>query len=58
MVRKDKKINAYVNVYIYNIKIHNMQLDPQVRKGIVEPSTIISFEIILIENDNDAKPAP
>lgn len=36
-----------------------MQLDSRVRKGIVEASTIISFEInFKIEHDNNAKPAP
>ena len=45
-------------MHIY-LKIQEMQLDSQVRKGTVEASTIVSFEINFnIENDSKAKPAP
>lgn len=53
---RKKCIYKFIHTYKHTQK---MQLDSQVRKGIVEASTIISFEInFKIEHDNNAKPAP
>lgn len=57
-MRQEKKKCIYKFIHIYK-HTQKMQLDSQVRKGVVEASTIISFEInFKIEHDNNAKPAP
>lgn len=57
MAQENKKC-LYKSIHIYK-HTQEMQLDSRVRKGIVEASTIISFEInFKIEHDNNAKPAP